>query len=244
MTRRRDLIIGAACVAAASVGTALKPRREVALLAKDETLAKVIPARFGMWRSEDIGDPLAINGPGTLTAKLYNQLVTRVYVNDAAQSSIFMLLAYGGRQTDDLQLHRPEVCYPAFGFSLLQNQPTSLALAKGVAIPARRILADKEDRREYVVYWTRMGEYLPVSAGQQREDRFKIALGGVIPDGLLSRFSTIANGADAWGTIETFVADLVAAVPPKHRRVLIGTERANTLSSEARGVLSQVTLGR
>jgi EpsI family protein len=233
MTRRRDLIIGAACVAAAGIGAALKPRREVSLLAKDETLANAIPSQFGAWRSEDVGDPLAINGPETLTAKLYNQLVTRVYVNDAARSSIFVLLAYGSQQTDDLQLHRPEVCYPAFGFSLLQNEPTSLALAKGVTIPARRILADKEDRREYVMYWTRMGEYLPVSAGQQREDRFKIALDGVISDGLLSRFSTIAGGADPWRTIETFVADLVAAVPPKHRRVLIGTERANLLLSRA-----------
>jgi EpsI family protein len=233
MTRRRDLIIGAACVAAAGVGAALKPRRQVSLLAKQETLASIIPAKFGAWRSEDVGDPLAINAPGTLTARLYNQLVTRVYINDAARSSVFMLLAYGGQQTDDLQLHRPEVCYPAFGFSLLQNAPTSLALAKGVDVPARRILADKEDRREYVVYWTRMGEYLPVSAGQQREDRFKIALDGVIPDGLLSRFSTIADGADAWGVIETFVADLVSAVPPQHRRVLIGTERANALLTRA-----------
>jgi EpsI family protein len=233
MTRRRDLIIGAACVAAAAAGTALKPRRQVSLLGKAESLANIIPAKFGGWRSEDVGDPLAINGPGTLTAQLYNQLVTRVYVNDAARSSVFMLLAYGGRQTDDLQMHRPEICYPAFGFSLLQNEPTSLTLAKGVDIPARRILADKEDRREYVIYWTRMGEYLPVSAGQQREDRFKIALDGVISDGLLSRFSTIADGADAWGAIEIFVADLVAAVAPKHRRVLIGTERANALLTHA-----------
>jgi EpsI family protein len=233
MTRRRDLIIGAACISAAVAGAALKPRRRVSFLGKGESLAEIVPAKFGAWRSEDVGDPLAINGPGTLTSRLYNQLVTRVYVNDQTRSSIFMLLAYGGQQTDDLQLHRPEVCYPAFGFSLLQNEPATLALAKGVEIPARRILADKEERREYVVYWTRMGEYLPVSAGQQREDRFRIALDGVIPDGLLSRFSTIADGGDAWNTIDTFVADLVNAVPPKHRRVLIGSERADNLLTHA-----------
>jgi EpsI family protein len=233
MPRRRDLIIGAACISAAAVGAALKPRRQVSLLARDKSLAKIVPAQFGAWRAEEVGDPLAINGPGTLTAKLYNQLVTRVYVNDVTGSSVCMLLAYGGQQTDDLQLHRPEVCYPAFGFSLLRNELTRLALAKGVDIPARRILADKEDRREYVIYWTRVGEYLPVSAAQQREDLFKIALDGVIPDGLLSRFSTIADGDDAWASIEAFVADLVGAVQPKHRRVLIGTERANSLLNHA-----------
>lgn len=231
MIARRDLLIGAACVAAAGTGAALKPRRNVSLLAKNETLANIVPAKFGAWRSEDVGDPMAINGPETLSARLYNQLVSRIYTNDEAGASVLMLLAYGGQQTDELQLHRPEVCYPAFGFSLLRNEPMSLDLAKGVVIPARRILAHSESRRESVVYWTRMGEYLPSSGGQQREDRFRIAMQGIIPDGLLSRFSTTATESEeGWGKIESFVAALISAVPAKHRKVLIGTERANELA--------------
>jgi EpsI family protein len=227
---RRDLLIGAACISAAAAGAALKPRRRVSLLAQNESLADIVPAKFGAWRSEDVGDPMAINGPETLSARLYNQLVTRVYTNDETQGSVFMLLAYGGQQTDELQLHRPEICYPAFGFSLLQNEPTTLDIAKGVVVPARRILADSESRRESVIYWTRMGEYLPASGGQQREDRFRIAMQGIIPDGLLSRFSTTASDStDAWRHIETFVAALITATPANHRRVLIGTERANAL---------------
>ncbi|WP_293352456.1 exosortase-associated protein EpsI, V-type [Phenylobacterium sp.] len=235
MIARRDLLIGGACVAAAGVGAALKPRRNVSLLAKNETLANIVPAKFGPWRSEDVGDPMAINGPETLSARLYNQLVSRIYTNDEAGASVFMLLAYGGRQTDELQLHRPEICYPAFGFELLRNEPTNLDLAKGVVIPARRLLADSESRRESIVYWTRMGEYLPSSGGQQREDRFRIAMQGIIPDGLLSRFSTIATGpADAWTELETFVTALVAATPAKHRKVLIGTERADALAAQTK----------
>lgn len=230
MIARRDLLIGAACLTAAGAGAALKPRRNVSLLAQNESLSEIVPATFGAWRSEDVGDPLAINGPETLSSRLYNQLISRVYSNAETGSSIFMLLAYGGRQTDELQLHRPEICYPAFGFDLLQNEPMTLDVAKGVTIPARRILADSESRRESVIYWTRMGEYLPSSGGQQREDRFRVALQGIIPDGLLVRFSTSpSNVADAWDAIETFVSTLVTAVPAKHRKVLIGTERANAM---------------
>lgn len=230
MIARRDLIIGAACLAAAGAGAVLKPRRNVSLLGQNELLSEIVPATFGAWRSEDVGDPMAINGPETLSARLYNQLISRVYSNPDTGSSIFMLLAYGGRQTDELQLHRPEICYPAFGFDLLQNEAMTLDVAKGVTIPARRILADSESRRESVIYWTRMGEYLPSSGGQQREDRFRIALQGIIPDGLLVRFSTSpSNVSDAWDAIEAFVSTLVIAIPPKHRKVLIGTERANAM---------------
>ena len=234
MIARRDLIIGAACVAAAGTGALLKPRRNVSLLAQTDSLAKIVPASFGGWRSEDIGDPLAINGPKTLSAQLYNQLLSRAYMNDETGEFVFTLMAYGGRQTDELQLHRPEICYPAFGFELLQNEPMTLKIASGVTVPARRMLASGEERSESVSYWTRMGEYLPSAGEQQREDRRRLALPGLMPDGLLVRFSTKANNvADPWKSIERFVAGMVAAVPAKDRRVLIGTERANAIRALA-----------
>jgi EpsI family protein len=222
MTSRRDLLIGAACVAAAVGADVFRPHRSVALL-HGAKLAEVVPATFGEWRSEDVGDPLAINGPGTLSAKLYNELVTRVYRNAKGQE-IMMLLAYGGQQTDELQLHRPEVCYPAFGFALVQNQPVMVPLASRVGLPARRLLATKDERKESVIYWTRMGEFLPTSSGQQREDRFRIAAQGIIPDGLLARFSTVAGSQDnAWVELESFIPELLRAIAPGQRKVLVGT---------------------
>jgi EpsI family protein len=231
MIARRELLLGGACVATALGATALKPRRLVPLL-KSGSMAEIVPATFGAWRSEDVGDPLAINGPGTLSAKLYNQLVTRIYTNDQTSAQVMMLLAYGGQQTDELQLHRPEVCYPAFGFTLVRNEPMTLPVAAGVDLPARRLIANGEDRQESVVYWSRMGEFFPDSSGEQREDRLRIAMQGIIPDGLLSRFSTVvADPTDAWREIEAFVPALVAAIAPNYRKVLIGTERGDKMSA-------------
>lgn len=226
MIARRNLILGGACLVAAVAGTALKPRHEVPLL-KGAKLAQVVPAAFGDWISEDMSDPLAINGEGTLSAKLYNELVVRQYVHPKAEVAITMLLAYGGRQSDELQLHRPEICYPAFGYELKRNEAISLPVGGSATVPARRLLAEQEGRRESIIYWSRMGEKLPQDGGQQREARLEIAMQGIIPDGLLSRFSIVGDDPNQdWRAIGAFVTELIAAIAPNRRNVLIGTERA------------------
>lgn len=230
MMLRRDLLMGAACAVGLGGASALRPSRNVTLLGSAK-LAEMVPAKFGPWRSQDVGDPLAINGPGTLSAKLYNQLVTRVYSNDATGQQVMMLLAYGGKQTDELQLHRPEVCYPAFGYNILRNEPYDISLPGQVGIPARRLVATQEDRTESIIYWSRMGEYLPRDGGEQRTDRLKVAMQGVIPDGLLARFSTIAaDPSDPWRDLTSFVPQLVEAVAPAARKVLVGSERGQALA--------------
>lgn len=231
MIARRDLFIAAAALVAAGAGVALKQRREVPLL-KGEKLGDIVPKAFGAWTSEEMGDPLAVNAPGTLSAKLYNELIVRGYTNAKTGAEIMMLLAYGARQTDDLQLHRPEICYPAFGYQLVRNEPLSLPLGDNVTIPARRLAAEAEGRHESIIYWSRMGEALPQDGGGQRKARLEIAMQGILPDGLLSRFSMVGDHPeDNWPVIQTFVRDLVFAFPPSRRKVLIGTERANRIAA-------------
>jgi len=233
MIARRDLWLGAACVAGAAGGAALKPRREVKLL-KSGKVAELVPASFGGWTSEDVGDPYAINGKGTLSAKLYNELVVRQYANQATQSAVLVLLAYGGKQSDELQLHRPEVCYPAFGYALVRNEPLSLSVGEGVALPARRLAAEQDDRRESIIYWSRMGELLPQSAAQQRAARLQIGMQGIVPDGLLCRFSMAGeNAPQNWQKIAAFVVEMLGAIAPDKRNVLIGDERAKLLATAA-----------
>jgi EpsI family protein len=229
MIARRDLLLGAACLAGAAGGAALKPRREVRLL-KSGKVADLAPATFGGWVSEDVGDPYAVNGKGTLSAKLYNELVVRQYVNEAAQSAVLMLLAYGGKQSDELQLHRPEICYPAFGYALVRNEPLALPVGPGVTVPARRLAAEQDDRRESIIYWSRMGELLPQDAAQQRAARLQIGMQGIVPDGLLCRFSMSGENVERnWKTIDGFVTELLGAIAPDKRNVLIGDERAGLL---------------
>jgi EpsI family protein len=228
---RRFLIGGVLCAGAAVLAQELKPHRYVSLL-QQAKLDDLVPRRFGAWTSEDVGDPLALNAPGTLSAKLYNQLVTRAYSNPSGQR-ILMLLAYGERQSDELQLHRPETCYPAFGFQLLRNEPTMIGLSPTVSLPARELLAKSDQQEERVVYWTRLGESFPASKGEQRRARFHDALSGIVPDGVLCRFSTPEDAAGSWNALQKFLRELIAATGPRGLRVLIGTQRASLLSQHA-----------
>jgi EpsI family protein len=235
MIARRDILIGAACVAAAGGAAALKPRREVTLL-KGAKLSDVIPTAFGDWSSIDVGDPYAQNGgEKTLAEKLYSEQVVRQFTDARSGRPILALFAYGQRQSDELQLHRPEICYPAFGFEVVRNEALSLPLGTGVAVPARKLAAQAEDRKESIIYWSRMGELLPQSGGQQRSDRLRIAMQGVIPDGVLCRFSTPGDFPDQdWPALARFVADLVWAAPAGYRKVLVGTERGDALARARR----------
>src|SRR5262249_35484953 len=132
---------------------------------------------------------------------------------------------------NELQLHRPEVCYPAFGFEIRRNEPCDVAVGPSMTVPARRLFAAQQERYESVIYWSRLGEYLPRSGEEQRADRLKIGLQGVIPDGLLGRFSLVSgDGAQHWAQVERFVPELLFAAKPAARRVLVGTERTQAIA--------------
>jgi EpsI family protein len=228
MIDRRGLILGGSCAVAAAVSEGLKPHREAALL-EGAQLADIVPRGFGDWSSEDVRDALALNQNGTLSARLYSDLVVRAYTK-AGGPVVTMLLAYGRRQTETLQLHRPEICYPAFGYALARSEPIELPIGPGVQLPARRILAELADRRESVIYWSRVGEFFPQDPQQQRTARFRNTLQGVIADGVLSRFSIAGPYPEyGWMVLDDFIRQLIGAIPADRRKALVGTLRARQL---------------
>lgn len=227
---RRNLVIGALCVASAGAAYAMTPRKRVSLVGTAK-LEVVVPARFGTWASTDVGDPFALNTEDSLSAKIYNQLITRLYVNTATGQQIMMLLAYGESQTDDLQIHRPEVCYPAFGYDIVETRNIDLPILAGVVLPARQMLARKATASESIIYWSRIGETLPQDGEQQRRDKLTAALNGFIPDGILCRFSCVQPGTPA--DLRAFIVEMLTAVAVDKRKMLIGTARAQALRSVA-----------
>ncbi|HEV2365931.1 MAG TPA: EpsI family protein [Caulobacteraceae bacterium] len=232
MIGRRDLLISGACLAAAGAAYGLQPRRRVSLLGSAK-LTDIVPATFRGWTSKDVGDLVAPRDEGSLEARLYEQTVGRIYQPQAGGDEILMFMAHGDTQSNLLQLHRPEVCYPAFGYVISDNHPVLVPLAKDADLPARRLVADAPDRREHLVYWTRLGEYLPVGAHEQRYDRLRTAMAGYVADGLLARFSVMgADPARAFAEVEGFIRALVIAVEPRWRASLIGTGLSQDLSRD------------
>lgn len=221
MMQRRDFIVGGACLFGAAAAQALRPRNRVTLIGSAK-LDDITPANFGSWRQIHIGQVIQPRTEGTLAAELYSQMLGRVYQNSSGDY-VMLALAYGDTQSDVLQLHRPETCYPAFGFAISESSLGSVNVGSA-RVPTRSLMARAPDRLENVTYWTRIGEYLPTSQAQQREDKLKIALGGVIPDGILVRASSLGEDWERNVALNhDFLRELMLAVDPKELPVFIGT---------------------
>lgn len=227
MMRRRDLILAGLGVSAIGAAEALRPRRKLVLL-KGGTLNDAIPAEFGAWASES-ADLVSPEQAGRLANALYSEMTGRAYYNKDTGDTVMMLLAYGDTQSDLLQLHRPESCYPAVGFTLELSQPTDVGVAPGVSIPGRRVVATLQDRRESILYWTRLGERLPRSGGDQRTARLLNAMDGYVADGVLARFSTVQEPDNAFRGLERFVGELLRAMPRDKVQALVGTSIAQKI---------------
>jgi EpsI family protein len=227
---RRDFIIGGLATGALALAEGLRPRRLVNLMT-GKSLDPQIPLAFGRWQVEPGEEIITAKVPGGLSDKLYSELVTHSYHDTTgALPSIMLLIAYGQSQSDLLQLHRPESCYPAVGFNISSRKPVSVALPGVAAVPSVALTAETSQRVEDIVYWARLGEYFPQSAGEQRKDRLKTAISGYIPDGVLVRASALrTQGGPAHGIVVQFLGDLVMAMAAANRAVLIGQERKDAL---------------
>jgi EpsI family protein len=230
VTNRRDILLGALCLFGAGAAYALEPRRRLSLLGQ-RSLANIVPSNFGTYRAHDVTDLVAPR-EDSLAAKLYGQTLGRVYSSTAGGPDVMMLLAHGDTQNEDLQLHRPEVCYPFFGYAITGDHVIDLSLTRDATLPCRSLVAQAPDRRETIVYWSRLGEYLPLDRRQQQFDRLETAMHGEIADGLLSRFSVAdAEPAQAVAAMVAFIPALIRAVPASGRNVLVGDPIAESLKA-------------
>jgi EpsI family protein len=224
------MLLGAACLAGSGLAFALAPRRYVSLMQRAR-LEQIAPAAFSTWTSRDVTDLVAPKVEGSLESRLYNQTLERIYTDSASGAEQMVLLAHGDTQSNELQLHRPEVCYPAFGFEVSSSRRYALRLAADAQLPVRSLVADAPGRRETIVYWTRLGEFLPTSESEQRLDRVETALRGVVSDGLLARFSLVGDDAGrAAQTIEGFIVAFLGAVASAHRATFVGTSLAGAMA--------------
>ncbi len=229
MINRRHAIMGLACMAAAGSATVLTPRRRL-FLAGPNKLDKAIPSAFGGWVDQPSDALITPDDDDSLAAKVYSQTVGRLYVNDSG-AMVMLLIAYGDTQNDLLQLHRPEVCYPAFGFRIDHSAKALIALAPQVEIPGRALTASAPQRIEQVLYWTRIGEHLPTDGREQRIAKLEDQFAGVIPDGVLVRISTIGDDpSEGLALNRRFAMEMMSAMAPIDRPMLIGTAAARQLA--------------
>ncbi len=228
MNRRlaASVVLGVAMAATSALTGALTPKRKLAAGAPRFNLEQMIPASFAGWRIDAAIVPLKPDPERqTMLEKLYDQTLSRTYVDRAGQR-VMLSIAYGGDQSKALQLHLPEVCYVAQGFQMLGSADGVLATRFG-ALPVKRLVARQDARNEPITYWITIGDQAVLSGIEQKLQRLAYGLSGTIPDGMLMRVSTIGPDAGAaWRLQDRFVAQMLEALPARDRARLLGANVA------------------
>jgi EpsI family protein len=222
MLRRRDVLLGLPLIAGAAGAYALTPRNRLNLLG-EKKLEDLVPLEIGRWTvtpSNAMILPEATEG--SLADQLYSQQVSRLYVSDQ-DIPVMLVIAYGDTQSDTLQLHRPEVCYTAVGFEIRNSAAVSVPLVDPVALPARQLVAWSDDRQEPILYWTRIGDFLPRSGGEQRRMKLRTEMMGYVADGVLVRLSTVGEPTPAvFAALQRFTQAMLQETDPRGLPALLG----------------------
>lgn len=186
-------------------------------------LETLFPKQFEEWVVDD-RVPVQLISPDqeAMLNKIYNQTLSRTYINKATGQRIMLSVAYGGDQSDATRAHRPEVCYPAQGFQMIQSREALLKLADH-SLRTRQLVAKLGQRVEPITYWVTVGERVAVSGTEQKLAQLAYTTRGVVPDGMLVRVSSIdANVGAAYALQESFILSMAAHLPMQSRALIVG----------------------
>lgn len=223
MRSRRTLLLASGAMLATSAAAVLgRPARQDAAFA-DTRLDRLFPARFGNWSIDPSITPLLPDPQlQQVITQTYDQTLARTY-RDAAGERVMLSVAYGGHQREDMNTHRPEVCYPAQGLSLRKGSWQDTLTIGRQPLPVHRLVAGNGSRNEPITYWLVVGRQVASFGLEHRWVTLKYGVTGKIPDGMLVRVSSLdADDRRAFALQDRFVREMLAAMAPTDRQRLLG----------------------
>lgn len=218
-----SIFLGILMVSSGALTKALTPTQKIADQQEKIDLEIMIPVEFGDWRIDRSIVPLQVDAETqAMLDKIYNQTLARTYVNSRGER-IMLSVAYGGDQSDNLAVHKPEVCYYAQGFEIMKIFADELLTQYG-KLPIKRLLAVKGYRNEPITYWITVGNKAVLPGIDEKLQQLRYGLTGNVPDGMLVRVSSIDSDKNKAYQLQTiFIQDLLSSVNTSERVRLIGT---------------------
>jgi EpsI family protein len=224
---RRAVLVCLALIASVLLAQWARPRS--AELASPPNLEEAVPRQFGQWK--ELRSPYLqvrlTTGAAPGMSQPYDQTLMRTYVNSQGQH-VMLALAWGQRQSQEVKIHRPDLCYVAQGFAIKSLQPTQfkgMEASSPVTVSGKHMVAMSAQGGEAVAYWIRIGSVYSESAWETRKHLLTEGFAGRIPDGILVRASQAIRQADeaaaAFPQLEEFLAELYAATPPGTRALMV-----------------------
>lgn len=218
----KNIILLALMLMSSVLAVAMRPTISLADERPPIDLKSMVPTSFGDWQEQLSVTHQVINPQQKqMLDSTYSETLSRTYINREGYR-IMLSIAYGKNQSDALQLHRPESCYPAQGFILVARQPGAIDL-RGKPIAAMRLVTSLDQRFEPITYWAVVGDQTTTLDFHKKLIEFRYAMHNRIPDGMLVRVSSIdANTGNAYMMQNKFSTALVEAIAPEHRNRFSG----------------------
>lgn len=216
------LVVGLVMVAAFGLSFAFKPGGDSTHRPPSVNLEQMVPGTFGDWKV----DPRMLPVPPSPEVKesldrVYSEILGRTYFNAKGQH-IMLSIAYSGRIDHQMDVHRPEVCYPAQGFDIrgLTGGTVSTQLGN---IPVRRLVGRLGKRVEPITYWITAGDRAVTSGFQRKFSKLLYSISGQVADGMLIRVSSLdQDEGRAYQVQDEFINSMVSALADKDRARIVG----------------------
>lgn len=219
---RTALAIAALMLAASVSAVALRPTHKLADAGPKVNLEAMVPKQFGDWKIDESIVPI-MPAPDVqeVLARTYSQTLSRTYINTSGYR-VMLSIAYGSAQDDGMNYHRPEVCYPAQGFTVVSKSSSILRFGDR-KIEAQKLLTTQHQRTEPIIYWIVIGDQATEFGLRRKLATIRYGVSGVIPDGLLFRVSAIDKNADESFIKQMgFIGDLHGVLSEQERRRIFG----------------------
>ena len=211
-------------IAVALAAHVMKTKSPLVDKSAEPDYAALVPESFAGWRLVPQIRLVTPVEDDALANRIYSQMIGRAYVDNDG-NTVMLLLAYGPRQIDRLQLHRPEICYIAEGFRVSALTPRlAKILPDGGTLAASKLVARREGRIEHITYWMRIGDHVVSTLFRRQLTTLGYGLKGVIADGVLVRVSSVNIDASTADEVhQRFLRDMLAAVERRQLKQFVGS---------------------
>lgn len=214
MIRRRDLIgagVFAGIAATASGGAIAFRRAQQSVPRGGDLVLTHLPPRLGTWRLQaaraDMVDPVEVDVAFSQALEMYDRVIERDYVA-ATLPRMMLNIAYKREVRQEERFHWPEFCYATQGFGVTRLAPIALGPDGGNVVLAQ-FVGQRDQRRERVGYFMRIGDALPSGSLAVRTALFRQSLAMHLPDGVMVRASFLEEELASSGP--TAATDLLAS---------------------------------
>ena len=222
-TNVRAAFIAAAMVGASAMGAMLTPRHYVADTVERESLSQIVPRSFGDWRIDQSIVPVQPSPDLQRVLDATYDEVLALTFRDPKGRRVMLSMAYGRNQHKGMNTHKPEICYPAQGFRVVESPVRGEVQADKHRIGVTRLMAQAGSRREPITYWLMVGDEVTYFGYPQRWVAIRYGMAGLIPDGVLVRVSSVdVDTQAAYALHEQFIRDMLRAIPPGRLHRLLG----------------------